>query len=356
MSLTTELDDSGSPTRRFLEERFPNTRRVTGEANAILRKAETIQPSSPLPWGTLGTAFDYRARYYFRATPSKELVAWHGALAIGGADAGWEDTDQSEDLATDGPTISPEGSGVVALRRFQGRIQRYTGTNIMRAVSSEPRQRGVIVPPELATDFFASLDETLARTGPEGRLLEPGDEELLARYCVVLALFEDFVRPGAARAYAESPLLGVGSAPTVDGLLDIAEGHWVDDICRLSEAFFHAFDGRFSGNAVLNPRFQGSGDVGGADADIIVDGCLVDFKATVKASIEKVRGLYQLIGYLLLDYDDEYGIEKLGLYMARQGQVIEWPVADLFERLTGQGLPSLQELRREFRDRITRPR
>ena len=35
MSLTTELDDSGSSTRRFLEERFPNTRRVTGEANAL---------------------------------------------------------------------------------------------------------------------------------------------------------------------------------------------------------------------------------------------------------------------------------------------------------------------------------
>ena len=139
MSLTTELDDSGSPTRRFLEERFPNTGKVTGEANAMLRKAETIRPSSSLPWGTLGTAFDYRARYYFHVTPSEELVAWRGALQC------------------------------------------------------------VIVPPELATDFFASLDETLARTGPEGQLLEPGDEELLARYCIVLALFEEFERPGATR-------------------------------------------------------------------------------------------------------------------------------------------------------------
>ena len=356
MSLTTELDDSGSPTRRFLEERFPNTRRVTGEANALLRKAETIRPSSPLPWGTLGTAFDYRARYYFRVTPSKELVAWRGALAIGGPDAGWEDTDQYEFWDTDEPTVFRESpdSDLVVLRRFQGRTQRYTGTNIVPVSSSEPRQRDVIVPPELATDFFASLDETLARTGPEGRLLEPGDEELLARYCIVLALFEEFERPGATRAYGSSPLLGVGSAPTVDGLLGIAERHWVDDLCRLSEAFFHAFDGRFSGDAVLNPTFQGVNL--GADADIIIDGCMMEFKTTVKATIEKVRGLYQLIGYSLLDYDDEYGIEKLGFYMARQGQVIEWPVADLFERLTGQGAPSLQELRRQFRDRITGPR
>ena len=296
MSLTTELDDSGSPTRRFLEERFPNTRKVTGEANAMLRKAEKIRPSSSLPWGTLGTAFDYRARYYFHVTPSEELVAWRGALQC------------------------------------------------------------VIVPPELATDFFASLDETLARTGPEGQLLEPGDEELLARYCIVLALFEEFERPGATRAYGSSPLLGVGPTQTVDGLLNVAERHWVDDLCQLSEAFFHAFDGRFSDDAVLNPTFQGGGDVGGADADIIVDGCLMEFKATVKASIEKVRGLYQLIGYLLLDYDDEYGIEKLGFYMARQGQVIEWSVADLFERLMDRGSPSLPVMRQEFRDKIARPR
>ena len=185
--------------------------------------------------------------------------------------------------------------------------------------------------------------------------MEPGDEELLARYCIVLALFEDFGRPGAARAYASSPLLGVGSAPTIDGLLDIAERHWVDALRRLSEAFFHAFDGRFSDDAVLNPTFQGSGDVGGADADIIIDRWLMEFKTTVLGRVDKVRGLYQLIGYSLLDYDDEYGIEKLGFYMARQGQVIEWPIADLFERLTGQGSPSLQELRRDFRDRITGP-
>ena len=152
MSLTTELDDPSSPTRRFLEERFPNTRRVTGEANALLRKAETIRPSSPQGRELLGTAFDYRARYYFRVTPSKELVAWWGALAIGGPDAGWEDTDQYEWWDTDEPTAYQNslGSDIVVLRRFQGRIQRYTGTDLTRAF--EPRQRDVIVPSELATD------------------------------------------------------------------------------------------------------------------------------------------------------------------------------------------------------------
>ena len=64
MSLTSHLDNSSSPIRKFLEERFPITRAVMREANAQLRKAETIRPSEPVPWGTMGMAFDYRARRY----------------------------------------------------------------------------------------------------------------------------------------------------------------------------------------------------------------------------------------------------------------------------------------------------
>ena len=54
MSLTTQLDNSSSPIRKFLEERFPNARAVTSEANALLRKAETIRPSEPVPWANAG--------------------------------------------------------------------------------------------------------------------------------------------------------------------------------------------------------------------------------------------------------------------------------------------------------------
>ncbi len=315
-----------------------------------------------MPWATLGTAFDYRARYYFSITPSRQLVAWKGALEVSSAELGWEDTDQSEPWDAQGPGLYQESpdSAVVVLRRFGGRIQRYTGPDQRRVLLSQPQHRdGQVLPSGLVMSFFANLDEMLARMGPslgpEGRLLDLGrqDEELLARYCVVLALFEEMTRPGAAQARVSSPLLHCG-ALTVDDLLRIAEDHWVDDLCSLSQAFFHAFQGRFSDRAVLNPIFRGSGDVGGADADIIVGNCLVDFKATVKAAIGKLE-LYQLIGYALLDYDDEYGIERVGFYMARQGEFIEWPIADLFKRLMGRKPPPLPDLRQEFKDRITTP-
>ncbi len=305
MSLTTQLDNSSSPIRKFLEERFPNARAVTSEANALLRKAETIRPSEPVPWATLGMAFDYRARYYFCVTPSSKLAAWKGALSQ------WGTTWFAEGLTGD----------------------------IVRVVDQP------------VESFFADLDETLARMARKGRLLdlEQQDEELLARYCIVLALFEEFYRSGAGQARISSPLMRHGAQSMVEAPLRIAEDHWVEDLCLLSRMFFHAFHDKLSGEAILNPTFRGSGDVGVADADIIVGKCLMELKTTVKASIEKVKGLYQLIGYLLLDYDDEFWIEKLGFYMARQGQTIEWPDADLFGRLMGQKTPPLRDLRQEFR-------
>ncbi len=353
MPLTSELDRPDSPARKFLEEKFPNTRRVVRDANTVLRQAETIRPAAPLPWGTLGTAFDYRARYYFRATPFQDLTAWQGAQEISGTDLGWEDTDQSVAWYADKMGIHMDSLGSLSvLRRFQGRTQRYIGPNPERMLFSRPSQRDSLIPSEIIMDFFASLEDVLARIRPEGRLLELNDEELLARYCVVLALFEEMTRPGAAQARLSSPLVRE-SDWTVKTLLQIVQTHWVDDLYRLSRAFFFVFQDRLLDKVILNPIFQGSGDVGGADGDIIVDNCLVDFKVTVKAAIGKLE-IYQLLGYLLLDYDDEYEIERVGFYMARQGEFIKWPVTDLLNRLMGSAaLSPLQDLRREFRDCLT---
>ena len=191
VSLTSQLDNSSSPIRKFLEERFPNTRAVTSEANAQFRKVETIRPSEPVPWGTMGTAFDYRARYYFRVTPSSQLVAWQGALSQ------WATTWVGEGLTGD----------------------------IVRVV------------PDLVASFFADLYETLARMAQEGRLrdLEQQGEELLARYCIVLALFEEMGRPGVGQARISSPLMRHGAqSNTGDKMLTLvasalAGGDCIDD-------------------------------------------------------------------------------------------------------------------------------
>ncbi len=99
---------------------------------------------------------------------------------------------------------------------------------------------------------------------------------------------------------------------------------------------------------VLNPTFDGSRDVGGADADLIVDGCLLDIKARVGPRLLQGDDLYQLLGYVLLDYPDRYGIGEAGIYFARQRRMLHWPLEDLIGGLSGGDAPPLHELRDQF--------
>jgi hypothetical protein len=48
--------------------------------------------------------------------------------------------------------------------------------------------------PKIASDFFDRLDALATAMNPPRRVLKPGDELLLSRYCYILALFEQEVR------------------------------------------------------------------------------------------------------------------------------------------------------------------
>jgi hypothetical protein len=100
----------------------------------------------------------------------------------------------------------------------------------------------------------------------------------------------------------------------------------------------------------LNPTFEGSADVGGADADLIVGRCLWDVKTTVLPAIER-QTLYQLLGYLLLDYSDKHRIREVGFYFSRQGAFKKWPIGELLHSLSEGRYSevSLPTLRKHFR-------
>ena len=76
---------------------------------------------------------------------------------------------------------------------------------------------------------------------------------------------------------------------------------------------------------VLNPHFgKGSTLVGGADADLIVDGVLIDIKTTQQTSFTQ-DNFNQLIGYYVLSKlgkvndSEDIQISKLGIYFSRYG-------------------------------------
>jgi len=269
-------------------------------------------------------AIDYRIRYSFAITPSRHLIAWYGAPEL--AVKLW---DSDDDVPFDWSDI-PEGMG----------IPMPLGSNgLFDEVAQGP------YPLKLIISFFDSLDATLQAIQPVGRRLELAEERVLARYCFVLGLFEEIYR---SNRYLDGPLLVPAPRKNVDELLAIPEDAWVDDLCALSRLFYDKHSHLLSLPFTLNPTFVGSGDVGGADADLIVNGCLIEIKTTIGPKVD-AKHLRQLVGYVLLDYDDARHIESVGIYMARQGELFTWPIADFLCQLTGDNTISLTQLRQEFR-------
>ena len=305
MSLTKHLNDKTSPVRQFLDQRFPNTRNITRVTNGRLKELMTFRQYDQVPYGTIGTALDYRIRYFFAITPSRDLVAYLGAIIVS---VGFEE----------------DGS-------FSSESQQTIDST--RSMSSMAVQR-----------FFHSLDKALENLLPPGRFLDSYEEEELLRYCIVLALFEQCAR---ATPSNKSPLFTAGEDPTVEQLLGLAQEHWVDDLYALTTLFIKKFEGKKFRQTMLNPVFRGGRDVDGADADLILDGCLIDIKTTIHPKITKLY-LYQLFGYALLDYDDTHKIRSLGLYMSRQNELLEWTVLELLNQVMDGNPPSLNMLRAEF--------
>ena len=94
---------------------------------------------------------------------------------------------------------------------------------------------------------------------------------------------------------------------------------------------------------VCGPVFAGSNYIVGADADYILAGLLLDCKATKEPRRLGCEEIYQLAGYLLLDYGDHFNIDRLGLYLCRQGGLITWSTEEFLRRLgTTTPLPQLR--------------
>lgn len=292
MSLTSHLNDRASPIGQFIKQRFSHTSALTKDANRQLKDAPTLRPvvqaGEQYPYGTLGAAIDYRVRYAFAITPYHELVAWHGAMLLTSA--------------------------------------------------------GGLYPRALVKAFFEQLDTIVKTMQPVGKRLDTAGEQVLDRFCIVLSLFEQVFR---SNAYVQGLLMQPAVKRSVEELLAIPQDAWLADLGAMFSLFYDRYHDLLSSPHVLNPIFAGSLDIGGADADFIVDGCLIDMKATISPQI-KADFLYQLAGYVLLDYIDTYHFDAVGIYMVRQGLLLKWDVPEFLQKLTGDDHASLWALRQEF--------
>jgi hypothetical protein len=170
------------------------------------------------------------------------------------------------------------------------------------------------------------------------------DDARLSRLCFVAALYEEIYRSG--RVHHRSMLLDATPATTLTELTAAVPDYAVEDLAKqfaLSAQPFAPLRALSAEDKLCGPVFAGSADLGGADADFILSGLLLDCKATRHPRALGRDELYQLAGYLLLDYDDVYGINRVGIYLSRQGGMITWSVDEFLHSLGAR--TSLNNLR-----------
>ncbi|MFC5660931.1 hypothetical protein [Streptomyces nogalater] len=303
MSLTSELNDPNSPLSRFMARELPATSRITGS----LRSRLPLRPFTVTPraagrpdYRSLGRAIDRRLRVAFGSPLDSVLL--EGVLYAG------------IDVAN-------------MASRAAGQAVHGIGQALLSELKGQPAARG----------------GSMTRSRP--------DEERLSRLCFAASHFEEVKRAGLRPG---NPLLHLGPGAVLDDLLGQVPDYVTDDIAgqvELAEAD-HAL-GWVTRQPVdrrlCAPVFSGSNDVDGADADFIVDGHLIDCKATTRPDrFGSKKEVYQLAGYLLLDYEDEYRLDKVCFYLSRQGRLVTWPAQEFLGLLGARRtLPQLRSALRQ---------
>jgi hypothetical protein len=267
------------------------------------RDADALRPAVPgdtrVPWGTLGAAFDHRIRQAFcdRGLPSGAVLE---------------------------------------------------GMDLASAYAASTAARAAIV--RVAEDLRDELSRLVAEEGTADRsrpmLLAADAEDRLCRVCYAMAWFEEVFRTG--RLWPGTPLGDADGSLTMELLLAAVPGYAVADLMaqvKLAEEPLAALRVATPPRDVhAGPVFEGSTDVGGADADLVVGRTLLEIKATLTPSKQLARkDFWQLVGYPLLDYHDRFGIDAVALYLARFGRLYVWTVAEYMD-LFGCHVP-IEELR-----------
>jgi len=282
LPLTGQLKFPDSPLSRFMAEYLPHTGKLHVQylkfAAALPHPVQPLEIRSPA-WAALGHAVDYRLRLSLGSGPGDAVL--HGVQLIGG-----------HELIPGAP---------------------------------DPEARAAVH--EAGGDLLTTLHRHL--TGAAAL-----DDAELSRLCFVASSYEAIYRSG--RVQRGNMLLKATARTTLDQLINAVPEYVVEDLARqiaLAREPFTPFRALATAAKVCGPTFAGSADLGGADADFILGGLLLDCKATRHPRALGRDELYQLAGYLLLDYDDRYRIDRLGLYLSRQGGLIVWEVEEFLTAL-----------------------
>jgi hypothetical protein len=297
MSLTGLLKIGRGPVWEWFAEHFPQTQRVSTHANRELRPGRTdapcVVPSVPgADRGLVGTTVGYVLSAHLRPDGIDVTVATRAARLL------------------DGALRSAPARPSVIERLTVGRI-------------------GELRP--------------WTRELPEDEWIE------LARLAGILARFEQFYRAGpVVWPYLAGPLREF-HGDLNDLAIALVDEPTLMDVCTLSRCAVEDHLGiRDAAELHIGPEFAQTGPLGGADADLIYDGTLLDLKSTSAPRALGRIELWQLLGYLLADTGDAYSVRRVGFGALRRRRSIFWPSQELIDLLAGRPAPPVEHWRGEF--------
>ena len=297
MSLTGHITSRRSPVWRWFDEHFAATRALGTEANRRLRGGPASEPcavpsvpgSDP---GLVGTAVGY-------------VLAAH--------------------LRDEGVSSTVAGSGARVLTR-RVRDMKPSPAEVERMVVARVRA-----------------------LAPAGRALDDDEWHELLRLCCVLSRFEHVFRSGAVGLMLLTPLLRE-HAGDLNGLARAcATSSTLEDLSAVSRAAIadHARL-RSAADLRLGPTFAQSFALGGADADIIADGELIELKSTSQAGVVGRAELWQVVGYVLADSDDAHRIRQCTVSALRRRRSVTWDAQELVDALADGRSRPVEHWRAEF--------
>lgn len=291
MTLTTHLNDKQSPFRKLLEDCAPALATAAGQSKAgkefatqlgfyDLAKAPLVVPlpeevhdkrrHSP----TVGTAFDIRTR--------------------------------------------------MMLGQFEPRYSAsILGVRLFTFMYARLMKDGERIAEMLADSFHEAEDLTIQ-----------GTEEDKDRASIIFTWCEALYRAGL-RALFSSLGERLHASKTVDDLFASISPAMLADVSNLRAANQAQVEQwrtmiRKGVEYTENPHFTGASLVGGADGDWFIDDTLFDCKVKDTITAPWVhKTLMQLLGYLILDLDNDYQAKCIGIWLPRQATVKTWTIEEI---------------------------
>ena len=305
MSLTSILKEKDM--RAMFRERFPLPRTRID--------SPLLAPPITRRYSAVGTAFDYLLRFRVKSIfPNARTCRWIAEEAV--------DTIKFKS----GRYARVDGVMMPLIMNWPTNGQ-FDGFKVI--VYPPSRDADLSLPP---SDIFIQSDDWYNVIGPAesavnaaeahyGTFLRTGKvTDSLLRSILMLARLDPVYRTGRLfDDISEAEYAGIDD--------DVADLRKLLAVADSSDLF------KPKNSVYLNPEFgSGSALVGGADADMILDGTLIDIKTTKSAAF--TQDMYnQILGYYALStLDRKIRIDAVGIYFARHGVLHSIPADGMEEK------------------------